>query len=95
MAETTRAPLITDADHDFAELAYERCHGNPADMLEEVAPRLRARWVAEALEKLGADLKGHEDWLRERTFNVERIVGVSEAVATVRTLAAEYRDGKR
>lgn len=58
----TRTPLITIHDVDAACIAAtpKLAEGLPVAAfraaLEDVAPRLRARWVADALEEIAADM---------------------------------------
>ena len=90
MAETTHA-LITDEDHEAAEEAYGRCRGNPADMLEEIAPRLRARWVAEALEEAAATLAQSPSGVGMAPPRGD----LGPEIRYLRALAGRYRDGRR
>lgn len=93
MAETTRT-LITDQDIEDARIgAYGLAADNEFEReewregLEAIAPRLRARWVAEALEAIA-----------DRAFAVTgagRRVDAPLSPDRLRALAAEYRAGAR
>ena len=92
MAETTRTSLISDEDvRDLQVARWQWKLANPNDniyghddraALETVAPRLRARWVADALEELVSP-----DYVAR--------AGMAPPVDEIRRVAAEYRAGTR
>lgn len=85
MAETTHDPLITDEDARAAALATDYSAITVRSMLavlEAVAPGLRARWVAEALDNI-ADDETYEAVIDDQVADL------------LRTLGTEYRDGTR
>lgn len=97
MAETTRDPLITDDATDaavhawlawsLAEYGAAPVDSDPRQMraaLEAVAPALRGRWVAEALEAAAGE------WGPGVLDDSGRSI-----TATLRELAAEHRAGVR
>jgi hypothetical protein len=99
VAETTHG-LITDGDVTRWYEAFEAASGVPLaeeertdsgevrEALEAVAPGLRARWVAEALEAAADGGSEMDDLVGDLT--------VSAVTSTrLRHLAAEYRDGTR
>lgn len=99
MAETTRT-LITDEDVTRWQKAFEAAYGVPLDeeertgsgevreALEAVAPGLRARWVAEALEALADE---YAPTVQPDGY----LSGTAIGSGTLRELAAEYRAGTR
>lgn len=106
MAETTRT-LITDEDAEAygdalcrGLLRHGTSGGDTAEReaLEEVAPRLRNRWVAEALEAATNELISFTDEARDAaqdSLDRARMVGLNDAGLILRAVAAEYRDGTR
>lgn len=96
MAETHG--LITDDDLDSLDSLDVDTMTVAVSDLEGLARRLRARWVADALDELVGRLKEHKQWCRDHVqdqLDSGRIAGVSEALIVARTLAGEYRDGTR
>ncbi len=106
----TQAPQVTDGDVGQAareaDLHVRWCDA-PGDCrqcrhrmdmwrlgLEEVAPAQRARWVAEALEKVTLELQDRCD-REDRKHPRERTEVWIDAAVITRDRAAEYRDGKR
>jgi hypothetical protein len=100
VAETTHG-LITDQDVTRWYEAFEAASGVPLaeeertdsgevrEALEAVAPGLRARWVAEALEEAA----GHPTATLWDDLIKRGVPAVS--VTDLHALAAEYRDGTR
>lgn len=86
MAETTRT-LISDEDLDCLDTLDADGGMNVSD-LYVLAPRLRGRWVAEALESAADGGSPMDDLAGDLT--------VSAVTSTrLRHLAAEYRAGTR
>ncbi len=88
---TAKAPVLT-----VDEATALRDAGSYAEMLD-ICGRLRARWVAEALEeaqrRIVADC-AHGDF-RMGQFDPAACPFCEPKVRSVRALAAEYGDGKR
>lgn len=108
MAETT-APLITDEDVDAACIAAtaKLAEGLPVAgfraALDAVAPRLRARWVAEERQQLAALIEENTDTLISFAGGKTQLLGLLAHMLRLDRPArfpdllslAEYRDGKR
>lgn len=107
MTETTRT-LITDEDvrHliggcDFITAGAEDLAIKPESLrwaLKTTAARLRARWVAEALEAATNELISFTDEAQDAaqdSLDRARMVGLNDAGLILRAVAAEYRGGKR